>query len=120
MRNEVQIVVAIVETRLYEAISFSMDNLVVPRLELAMRRVVNSSTRNPGSVVLDADQRNFSPVTSGLQMTASIRFKQTINLNETDEIHGNFTVAESILFGLVRKRNPDRKKRANHNSHPLS
>ena len=59
VRSEVKNVDATVETKVHAILS-AMDNLVVPRMELAMRSVRISSALKPVSVVLDPDQRDFS------------------------------------------------------------
>ena len=59
VRCEVESSVTTVETTVHTAIVSGMDNLVIPRMEIAMRLADFSSTRNPSSVVLDPDHRNF-------------------------------------------------------------
>ena len=74
VRSEVENVVATVETRICEAILSVLDNLVVPRMELAMRSVSSSSALNPSHVLLDPDRRFSSDDSNGLQITASSGF----------------------------------------------
>ena len=59
-KSDVENFVAMIETRVHDAILCAMDNLVIPRLELAMKSTDASSTRDPSIVVLDLDQRDFS------------------------------------------------------------
>ena len=49
-----------VENRFHEAILPSMDNLVIPRVETAVRSITGSSGRGPNSVAHNHDQRDFS------------------------------------------------------------
>ena len=111
LRSEVENVAA-VETSVYEAILSAMDNLVISRMELAMRSVGISSACNPSSAVCDPDEKDFSGITNGLQMTASSRFNSTANFNGIDEARGNITVEEGDL--PVSERNPDRETHAHH------
>ena len=60
VRNEVDSVMATVETRVHDAILNAMDTLVFPGVDLAMKSVNVSSRRDIGSVVPDPNQRVFS------------------------------------------------------------
>ena len=60
MRSEVENVVAMIKTGVHELILSAMHNLVAARMKLTMRPVGPSFTSNPGSAVLDLDQRDFS------------------------------------------------------------
>ena len=97
MRIEVENTVAIVETRVHEAIFSALDKLVVPRMELAMGSFGTSWTGNPSSVVIDPDQRYFYGDTNGLQMTTPRRVNSDLNLNGIDKTRGTFTVEEGGL-----------------------
>ena len=104
--------VAMVETRVHEAILSAMKNLVAPRMELAMKYVGISLEPNPGCVVLDPDQRGFSGDTNGLQMTATSRFNSDANLDGINETRGNITTDEGDL--MVEEKIPDRETHAHH------
>ena len=74
--------VGTVETRVKEA----LNSLIVSRMELAIKSVGISPTRNSSSVVLDRDQRNLSGGTNGPQMTALSRPELTAMVKHDD--HG--------------------------------
>ena len=72
-RSEVDIVMTTVETRVHYEILTAIENLVMPRVELAMKSVIASSGRRMDNFVMDADQRVFSGTIEGVQLTASSR-----------------------------------------------
>ena len=49
-----------VETRIHDAVLTAIENLVIPRAELAMKSVNAFSGRSVDGVVLDLDQKDFS------------------------------------------------------------
>ena len=77
--------VATTKIRMHDPILSPMDNLVIPRVELAIRSVNTSSTRNPSSVMLDSNQKDSSVKTDGLQMTASSRYNSNSKLDGIGE-----------------------------------
>ena len=92
VRGEVDSVMTTVETRMQGAVLFAIENLLIPRVELAMKSVNASSGREVGSVVLDPDQRDFSGNMEGLRMTASSRTNSHKDLNRINETRCNITV----------------------------
>ena len=77
-----------VETRVQDAMMIEIENLVIPRVELALKSVNALSGHEFGSVVLDPDQRDFSGNIEGLQMTASSRMNSHIDLIRIGETRG--------------------------------
>ena len=77
-----------------------------------MRSTDASSTHNPGNVVLDPDQMDFSRDTNGLQMTVSSRFNCNTNLDRIDEIRGKITFEADDW--AVSKSNFDQETRIHH------
>ena len=67
VRSEMDSVMTTVEIRVQDAVMRAIENLVIPRVELAMMSVVASSGHGVGSVVLDLDQRGFSGIIESLQ-----------------------------------------------------
>ena len=110
--NEVDNVVATVETRVHDAILSAMEGLVLPRVELAMKSVNESSGLDSESVVLDPDLRNFSGNIESLQMAASSRMHSITDLNKIDETRGNITVEASELS--VNEKNFDQQAHTHH------
>ena len=118
MRTEVDSVMTRVETRVQDAVLTALENLVIPRVELAMKSVNASSGRRVDSVVLDCDQRDFSGNIEGLQMTASSRVNSHTDLNRIDETRGNIIVERGDL--LVNERNIDRQTHTHHRLKDIS
>ena len=72
VRSEVDSVMTTVETRIQDAVLTAMENLVIPRVKLAMKSAHASSERSVDGNVVEPNQREFSKKFEGLQMTASI------------------------------------------------
>ena len=71
VRSEVDSLMTMVETIVQDAALTAIKNLVVPRVELAMKSVNTSSGLGLGNFVLDPDWGELSGNVEGLQMTAS-------------------------------------------------
>ena len=112
VRSEVDNVMTIVETRVKNAALTAMENLVIPRVELAMKSTNASSGRSVDGNVLDPGQRDFSGNVEGLQMTTSSRIHSHTDLNKIDETPGNITVEEGDL--VVNEKNIDRQSHTHH------
>ena len=97
VRSEVDNVMTTVETRIQDALLTAMENLEIPRVELAMKSINASPGRSVDGNVLDPDQRDFSGNVQGLQMTAWSRILSCTGLNKIDETRGNITVEEGYL-----------------------
>ena len=117
VQNEVDSVMTTVETRVQGAVLTAIENLVIPRIELAMKSVNASTERVEVSVVLNPDQRDFSGNIESLQLTASSRLNSHTNLNRFDETRGNITVESGDL--LVNGRNIDRQTHTHHRNKTL-
>ena len=91
------------ETRVHDPILFAIENLVIPRVELAMKRANESSGRRVDGNVLEPDQRGFSGNVEGLQMTASSRIHSRTDLNGIDETRGNVTSVGRWFDGQRKK-----------------
>ena len=89
-----------------------MENLVIPRVELAMKSFNGSSGQDMDNVVPDRNQRVLPGNIQGLQMTALSRMNSNIDLNKIDETCGNITVEVGDL--PVSVKNFDRHT----NTHP--
>ena len=113
LRNEVDSVMTTVETRVHDPVLSAIENLVILRVELAIKLLFASSGRGVDRVVLDPDQRVFSQYIESLHLTASIRINSHTDRNRNDETRGNFTVKGGDL--LVNERNIDRQTHTHHN-----
>ena len=74
-----------------------MENLVISRVELAIKSTNASSGRSVDCNVLETDQRDVSGYIEGLQMTASSRIKLQTDINGIVETRGNITVKRIYL-----------------------
>ena len=108
MRSEVDSVMTTVETRVQNVVLTAIENLVIPRVELAMRSANASSGRSVDCYVLELDQGDFSGNIEGLQMNSHS------DLNRIDENRGNITVEGGGL--LVNERNIERQTHTHHST----
>ena len=115
VRSEVDNGMTTVETRIQDAVFTAIENLVVPRVELAMKSANVSSGRSVDGNVLEPDQRDFSGNIKGLQVTASSRINFRTELNRIDETRGNITVEE--VDWLVNERNIDWQTHTHHSKY---
>ena len=97
--NEVNNAVATFKARVYDAILAEMHSLVILRVELVLKSINVSSERDPGSAVLNRDQRDFSENADGFLITASCRLDSNTDLNRIDETRGNITVEANDYSG---------------------
>ena len=81
-----------VETRVQDGVLTAMENLVIPRVELAMKSTNASFGRNAVGNVLEPDRRDSSGKIEGLQMTTSSRINLHTDLNRIDETRGNISL----------------------------
>ena len=80
VRKEVDSVVAAVKNRLVDAFLTAMYNVVILRVEMAVRLITGSSRHVPNSVVQNLEQRDFSGIMEDTPlMTASSRTDLDIN-----------------------------------------
>ena len=112
VQSEVDNVITTIETRVQDALLTAIENLVIPRVELALKSANASSGRSVDSNVLEPDQRDFSGNIEGLQMTALSRINSRTDSNRIDETRDNITVEEGDL--LVNERNIDRQTHTHH------
>ena len=70
VRNGVDSVMIKFETRVQDAMLTSIENLVIPNVELAMKSVIASSGRGVDSALAYSGRRKFSVIAEDLQMTA--------------------------------------------------
>ena len=73
VRSEVKSVMSTVETRVQDAVMTSIESLVIPRVELAMKSANASSRGSLNVIVLEFDHRDFSEKVEGVQMIPSSR-----------------------------------------------
>ena len=73
VRSEVVNVMTLVETRDRDVVLTAKENLVIPKVQLAMKTANASSGRSVDGNVLELDQKDFSGNIEGLQVTTSSR-----------------------------------------------
>ena len=112
VRSEVDVAMTSVETRIQDAVLTEIENLVNPRMELAMKSANAPSGWSVDGNVLQPDQRDFSGNIEGLRRTASSKINSYSDLNRIDETRGNITVEEGAL--LVDEKNIDRQTYAHY------
>ena len=110
--SEVDNVITSVVTKTQDAVMTAIENLVIPRVELAMKSANASSGRSVDGNVLKLDQRDFSGNIEGLQMTASSRINSPTDLNWFDETRGNITAEEGDF--LINEMNIERQTHTHH------
>ena len=87
-----------VENRVQNAVLTAMENLVILRVELAIKSANAPSGRSVHGNVLEPHQRDFLGNVERLQMTASSRINSNRDLNRIDRTRGNFTAQEGDLL----------------------
>ena len=73
----------------------AMDNVVLPRIEMAVRSITASSRRGPNKVVQNPDQRGFSGNLEDIPlMTASSCTDLNIKNNRNDETRSSENIKD--------------------------
>ena len=91
-----------------------MDNLVIPRAELAILSTNSSYGRDISNVVFDPDQIIFPGNVENLSTTISSRLNSNADLNAIDETRGITTVEVGDLS--VSERNFARRTHTHHSN----
>ena len=117
VRSEVDDVMISVETGVQVAVLTAIENLVIPRMELAVKSVNVPSERSVDGNVLEPDKKDNLGNTAGLRMTTSRGINSLTDINRIDETRGNITVEEGDL--LSNEKNIDRQTYAHHSNVPL-
>ena len=88
-----------VGTRTQDAVLTAIENLLIPRVELAMKSANSHSERIVDGNVLEHDQRDFLGNIKVSRMTAFSRINTHTGLNRIDDTRGRSTVeAGDLLF----------------------
>ena len=80
VQSEVVSEMTMVQTRVQDAAMTAIENLIFPKVKLAMKLFHASSRHRVGSVVMDRDRIGFSEKIEVLQMTTSSRVNSHIDL----------------------------------------
>ena len=95
------------------AILTAMDKVVIPRVELAVRSITESSGRRPSNVVQNPDRRDFTGNSENTPlMSASSRMDLNVDQDKNDETR----IVESFKDGDFPALGPkyDRRAHAQH------
>ena len=102
-----------VENRMHDAILTAMVKVAIPRVEMAMRSITNSSGHEPNSVVQNPDRRDFTAKTENTPLTStSSRLGLNIDQDQFDESH-DFENLEDGDFAAL-KLNHDWRAQSHH------
>ena len=107
VRSDVDSVMTTDETRVQGLVLSVIDNIVIPRVDLAINSVNASSGHCIGSVVLDPDRGYFSGNDETFQMTTSDRSTSHADLNKIDETCDLTTLQGGHL--LLNEKSTDHK-----------
>ena len=103
-----------VESRMHDAILTAIDNVVIPRVELAVKSITGSAGHGTSSEVQNPDRRDFlGNIRNTLVMSASSRLDLDNELNRNDETRNDVDLEEGDFPAL--NFNYDRREHADHN-----
>ena len=115
IRKEVDSAVTAVENRVQGAILSAMDNVVIQRVEVAVRFITGSSGRRPNSVFQNPYHRDISGnVENTLLMAASSRADVNIDQDKNDETRNDQSFEDGYFTPL--RPNNDRQSHTHHNN----
>ena len=110
VRKAVENVVMTVENLLHDVVLTAMDNVVKPRLEMAVRSITELSGRGPNNVVQNHDRSDFTANAENTPlMSASSRIDMNVDQDKNDETHDFDKFGEGDFPAL----RPDTDRRAN-------
>ena len=106
-------VVMTVENCMHDAILTAIDNVVYPRVEMAVKSITGSTGHGTNSEVQNPDRRNFlGNIRNFLLMSASSRLDLDNEINRNDETCYNEDFKDDDLPAL--RPNYDRRTHAHH------
>ena len=115
IRDAVDNAVIAVENCMHDAILTALNNVVISRVEMAVRSITGSSGNGPNSIVQNPDQRDFTGNTENTPLRlASSRLDLNIEKDEIDETR-DLDNSEDGDFPETRL-NYDRRAHAHHSS----
>ena len=116
-RNAVNNAVFTVENRMHDAIFSAMDNVVIPRVQMAVKSITGSSGKGPSSIVQNPNRRDFTRNTEKTPLiSASSRLDLSVDQDRNVETH-NVENFEDGDFPVLRP-NYDRRTHTHHSSFP--
>ena len=114
IKNAVDSAVFVVENRMNHAILTAMNNVVFPRIEMAVRSITSSSENGPNSRFENPDRRDFTGNTENSAVRSSpSRLDLNIEQDGTDETR-DIDNSEDGDFP-AKRFNYDRRAQAHHN-----
>ena len=104
-----------IENQIHDAILTAMDNVVMPRVEMAVRSITGSSGQGSSSLAQNPDRADFTGNTENTRlMSASSRLDLIVDQNRDEETR-NVETFEDGDFPALRL-NYDRRALAHHKS----
>ena len=102
-----------VENRMHDAILTAIDNVVIPRVGMAVKSITGSTGHGTNSKVQNPDRRDFiGHIKNTPLMSASSRLDLDAELNRNDETRNNEDFEEGDFPAL--RPNYDRRMHAHH------
>ena len=103
------------KNRMHDAILTAMDNVVIPRVEMAVRSITGSSGHGTNSVVQNPDKKDFIGNTENIPLkSASSQLDLKIDQERTNETRDFENFEDSDFPVLIP--NCDRQAHAHHSS----
>ena len=113
IRDAANSAVIVVENRLHDAILTVMNDVVIPRVEMAVRSITGSSANGVESIVQNLDRRDFTGNSKNTSLrSASGRLDLNIDQNIIDEIR-DIEISEDGGYPAT-KLNYDRRAHTHH------
>ena len=115
-RNAVNNAVFTVENCMHDAVLSAMDNVVIPRVQIAVKSITGSSGKGPSSIVQNPNRRDFTGNTENTPLiSASSRLDLSVDQDRNVETHvENFQNGD---FPVLRP-NYHRRTHTHHSSFP--
>ena len=102
-----------VENRMHDAILTAIDNVVIPRVETAVKAITGSTGHGTNGEVQNSDRRDFiGNIRNTPLVSASSRLDLDAELNRNDESRNNVDFEDGDFPAL--KHNYDRREHAHH------
>ena len=113
IKNAVDSAVIVVKNCMYDAILTAMNNVMIPRVDMAVRLITCSSRSGPNSLVQNPDQKDFTGNTKNTPLRSAFsRLDLNVEQDEKDETR-DIDNSEDRDFPATRLRY-DRRAHTHH------
>ena len=90
-----------VKNCMHDAISTAMNNLVIPRVEIAVRSITGWSGKGPKSIVQNPDRSDFTGDTENTPLRSASKWFDLLNIEQDDiDETGDFDNSEDSVGWL--------------------